>query len=152
MPPEVRTVLANSNAPNNKRLAVEAGQILEQHLLSRRNRPGAYAVQAPHQQVHDLDHTPQGQEYLPPLPQHFQPPLLGAQASVDAISGGRDRRPPRRNTGQKQGQGARSDFKLCFPHARYGPQAFSCQGGNCPMQGVPLAPRPQTQGNGRAGR
>ena len=150
MPPEVRTVLANSNAPNTKRLAVEAGHILEQHMLSKRNRPGTYSVQAPP--------APEVAPALPvlddhaPLPQHYPPPLPGAQASVNAVSGARDRRPPRRNTGQRQGQGARTEFKLCFAHARYGTQAFSCQGGSCPMQGVPLAPHPQAQGNGRAGR
>ena len=41
MPAEVRTVLANSTAPNNKRLSVEAGHVLEQHLLSQRSRGGA---------------------------------------------------------------------------------------------------------------
>ena len=142
-------MLANSSAPNNKRLSIEAGHILEQHLLSKRNRAGAYAVQVPPHQAHTGDHIPQGLEY-PPLPQHFPPPLEEAHASVDAISGGRDRRPPCRSTGPKQG--AKAEFKLCYPHSRYGTQAFSCQGGTCPMQGVPLAPRPQAQGNGRAGR
>ena len=49
MPPEVRTVLSNSKAPNNKRLVTEAGQIMEQYLLSRSNATAAaaYAFQFP---------------------------------------------------------------------------------------------------------
>ena len=160
MPPEVRTVLSNSNAPNNKRLAIETGQVWEQHRLSRANAAaaGTYAIQVPPQAP--AQYTPQPfyppiqyqapvpqhpqLHYQPPLPQHPQPQYPPA---IEAVAGRRDRRP---RNGQRQT--ARVDNRLCTPHLRYGTQAFHCHGGPCPMRTTPLAPRPQAPGNGRASR
>ena len=158
MPPEVRTVLSNSNAPNNKRLAIEAGQVWEQHRLSRANAAaaGAYAVQAP------LQVAPQYQQFQNPFPAQLHPPAghpqvqhqppvqnpppVQYQPAVEAVSS----RGGRRNRNQRQG--SRPDARLCIPHFRYGSQAFTCHGAPCPMRSTPLAPRPQAPGNGRAGR
>ena len=72
MPLEVRTVLSNSIAPNNKRLAAEAGQILEQHLLSKANA-AAYGIQLP-----------------PPPPSEWDAALPAPEAlAVDTITGRR---------------------------------------------------------------
>ena len=136
MPAEVRTVISNSNAPNTKRFAIKAGQVWEQHRLSKSNTAaaGAYAVQAP---------TPEALQYQPPVPALAQ--YLLAVEAVSSRGGGRFRR-----VGQQQG--SRPDTRLCTPHFRYGAQALSCHGGQCPMRSTPLAVRPQAQGNGTAGR
>ena len=128
MPAEVRTVLSNSNAPNNKRLAMEAGQIMEQHLLSK-STGAAYGIEAPH--THEWD-----------------APVPDAPAA-NAITG---RRGPGPRQGNAPRKGTRADTKLCLAHFRFGPQAYSCLGGQCPMRTIPLARRPQAQGNGPAGR
>ena len=50
LPPEVRTVLASSKAANNKRLAMEANQILEQHLIATARSGAVYEVEEPYQE------------------------------------------------------------------------------------------------------
>ena len=131
MPAEVRTVLANSNAPNNKRLATEARRVLEQH---RRNKATAST-------------------YEVRVPQDPAPAEEPAEVNATDYSGGRRREPQ----GLAPRQGNRADTKLCIPHYRFGAQAFSCHGGQCPMRDTPLARRPRArgpraQGNGTASR
>ena len=41
---------------------------------------------------------------------------------------------------------------LCFVHAKYGRQAFSCRSSRCPMRNQLAARPPPVSGNGRAGR
>lgn len=138
LPAPVRTILSNSKAANNKRLALEANQVLEQHLISN-TRAGA---------IYEIDEE--------------------EEAEINAASAGRPRRESRDFQSQPQqgGQMARRGT-VCKNHYRFGLQAYSCRGGDCPMRHEPLA-RPQrgsssssssysssrgpASGNGRAGR
>ena len=136
MPPEVRTVLANSNAPNNKRLATEARRVLEQH---RRNKSQATAYEVRVRPASDED----GASGIEPADysggRRRQEPR---EVNATDYSGGRRREPQ----GLQPRQGNRADTKLCIPHYRFGAQAFTCHGGQCPMRDTPLARRPRARG------
>ena len=135
LPPEVRTVLANSKAANNKRLAMEANQILEQHLISNARSGAIYELEEPaREEVHAVTsfRTARGG----PRPQRRQ-----------AL-------PPRQ---QQQPQQRQDQGRLCHNHFKFGDRAYVCRGGDCPMRFEPLAVRPvgsqaRASGNGRAGR
>ena len=107
---------------------MEAGQIMEQHLLSK-TTGAAYGIEVPPTNEWDAPAT----EAL----------------AVDAITGRRGPGPWQGNAPRK---GTRADTKLCLAHFKFGAQAYSCPGGQCPMRSIPLARRPQGQGNGPAGR
>ena len=130
-------MLANSKAANNKRLAMEANQILEQHLIANARSGAVYELEEPAEEVHAVStfhtarggHRPQRRQPLPPRHQQQQQPQQR----------------------QQQGQG-----RLCNNHFRFGDRAYLCRGGNCPMQYEPLALRPVgsqsgASGNGQAG-
>ena len=129
LPAPVRTILSNSKAANNKRLALEANQVLEQHLIASAKAGAAYEVQE----------------------EPFQ--------DVDAISGARPsqrqfhqvRQQPQQQQQPQPQQSSRRGL-LCRNHFRYGIRAYNCSGGQCPMRNEPLASAPRTSGNGRAGR
>ena len=135
--PAVRTVLANSKVANNKRLAMEANQILEQHIIANARAGAVYELEDPvHEEVHAVStfsaRGPPRQERRQPLPAR-QP----------------QQQPHHR---QQQTQG-----RLCHNHARFGDRAYVCRGGDCPRRFEPLASRPVgsqagASGNGRAGR
>ena len=125
LPPEVRTVLANSKAANNKRLALEANQVLEQHLIANA-RSGA---------VHEVADSALDDE-------------VNAVSSYRNRGSGprQDRRQPLPARQHQQVQG-----RLCQNHARFGDRAYVCRGGDCPRRFEPLMPRPSKAGNGPSG-
>ena len=143
LPPEVRTVLANSKAANNKRLAMEANQILEQHLLANARAGAVYELEEPEEEIHAVSafRSARGgtrHQRRQPLPPRHQQQQQQQQQPY-----------PRQ---QQQGQG-----RLCNNHFRFGDRAYACRGGDCPMQFEPLMSKPvgsqgRASGNGRAGR
>ena len=134
LPPEVRTVLANSKAANNKRLAMEANQILEQHLIANARAGAVYHLQ---------------EEEVP--------------EEVSAVSGFRTGRsgnrpqPRQQHPPPRPQQSQQSRGRLCQNHRRFGDRAHTYHGGDCPRRFEPIMSRPVgsqsgASGNGRAGR
>ena len=122
LPAEVRTGLANSLAVNNDAFAVETNSILEEYLLAR-SRAVAPSVVA-----------------LMELPKDVEmPPALVAEAEQAAASVNAVNRPP-------QCPIVETPY-LCFIHARYGKQAYSCRSQRCPMRNQ-VVKRPGNDGAG----
>ena len=81
LPPAVRTVLVNSKAANKKQLAMEANQILEQHLLSNAHAGAVYELEdQASEEVHAVSgfrtgrsgNRTQSRQLPPPRPQQHQ--------------------------------------------------------------------------------
>ena len=127
LPAPVRTALANSTAANNATLAREAGKILRGHKLAESS------TAAPHVSEVAVEEVP---AQLPTAVSAVMPSSSFATAA-------RGREP-------RAAQAPMHRPFVCFPHAKYGPKAFTCKSSRCAMRNQ-VSPRP-AQGNGNAGR
>ena len=131
LPPQVRAILSNSNAANNKRLAQEANSIMEENGLSR--------VTAG---VRSIDFGDDQDHYTAVEAVASRPQDRRRRDFSDDRSDRRDR---------GEGQQRKQKQRLCYNHSKFGNRAYSCKGGDCGMRDAPLS-HPPAAGNGRAGR
>ena len=129
LPPQVRAILSNSNAANNKRLAQEANSIMEENLLS---DAGVRAIS-------------RQDDYAPAVKA-----VSGRRYPNDCQE---FRRRPDYQEDRYDRNDRRPKPKRCYNHSQFGTRAYSCKGGDCDMRDVPLARPPlQAPRNARAGR
>ena len=104
LPAPVRTILSNSKAAKNKRLSLEANQVLEQHLIANSRANATYEVQEEiPEDVNAMSGARPAQPQFQPRQQQFHPRQQPQQSSQRGL--------------------------LCRNHFRYGIRAYSCGGG-----------------------
>ena len=128
MPQEVRTVLSSSTAANNTDFAKEANGVLAEYLLARNLSPATNSISSLSK------------------PAVAGPDLGSEEGDVAAVY--RPRQQPSSAPMRGPRPPAPSVPFLCYVHARYGQQAYSCRSASCPMRNQVRRP----PGNSKAGR
>ena len=128
MPQEVRTVLSSSTAANNKDFAKEANGVLAEYLLARNLSPATNSISSLSRPVIVRDDVGMEEGDIAavyrPRQQPHSTPFRGPRPAAPAVP------------------------FLCYVHARYGQQAYSCRSASCPMRNQVKRP----PGNSKAGR